>query len=486
MSKSDGSIPLNKNIKEPSFLCNKPKDGCGIVGVISKASVAYDIKYSLRVLQHRGQESAGIAVFNKGIKCCKGMGLVYEAISNEQMVTLKGNVGIGHVRYSTTGSSTFENSQPVVVKTDVGEIALAHNGEIVNADALRKGLQKKGWAFATTTDSEIIIRLLANEISTTGDVIKAIKSLMSKLVGSYSLVVLIGDRLIAVRDPFAFKPLCIGKFKNGYMVSSESVVFDTLGGSFMRDLKPGEIVELMGDSIRPTMTSSPKNHAHCMFEWVYFARPDSVIEGRLVYDVRREIGKTLAKEHPVEADVVIPVPDSGRAHALGYYEGSGIPYGEGLMKNRYIERTFIMPQQEDRETSVVLKLNPIKSVVDNKRVVLADDSIVRGTTMRKIVQLLRNAGAKEVHVRIGSPPIRAPCYFGIDMKTRDQFAATDRTVDQIAELITADTLGYISLEGLIKAIGCPSKDLCMGCLTGEYPIRIPGEKVRFQKQIDVF
>jgi amidophosphoribosyltransferase len=483
MSAMDGNFSLSQNVEKPAFLDNKPKDGCGIVGVISKESVAYDIRYSLRILQHRGQESAGIAVFNKGIECHKGMGLVYEAMSNEQMGTLKGNVGIGHVRYSTAGSSTFENSQPVVVKTDVGEIALAHNGEIVNADTLRKGLQKKGWAFATTTDSEIIIRLLANEISTTRDVIKAIKSLMGKLVGSYSLVVLIEDRLIAVRDPFAFKPLCIGKFKNGYMVSSESVVFDTLGGTFMRDLKP---VELMGDSIRPTMTSSPKNLAHCMFEWVYFARPDSVIEGRLVYDVRREIGKTLAKEHPVEADVVIPVPDSGRAHALGYYEGSGIPYGEGLMKNRYIERTFIMPQQEDREMSVILKLNPIRPVVDNKRVVLADDSIVRGTTMRKIVQLLRNAGAKEVHVRIGSPPIRAPCYFGIDMKTRDQFAATDRTVEQIAELITADTLGYISLEGLIKAIGRPSKDLCLGCLTGEYPIRIPGEKVRFQKQIDVF
>jgi len=270
------------------------------------------------------------------------------------------------------------------------------------------------------------------------------------------------------------------------MVASESVVFDTLGGSFIRDLKPGEIVELMDDSIRSTTAFSPKNHAHCMFEWVYFARPDSVLEGRLVYDVRREIGKTLAKEHPVEADVVVPVPDSGRAHALGYCEASGIPYGEGLMKNRYIERTFIMPQQEDREMSVVLKLNPIQPVVDGKRVVLADDSIVRGTTMRKIVQLLRHAGAKEVHVRIGSPPIRAPCYFGIDMKTRDQFAATNRTVEQIAELITADTLGYISLEGLIKAIGRPSKDLCLGCLTGEYPIRIPGEKVRFQKHIDVF
>lgn len=486
MSQANGNFSSSRNVIESTFLDNKPKDGCGIVGIIAKTPVAYDIRYSLRVLQHRGQESAGIAVFNKGIKCHKGMGLVYEAVSKEQMSALEGNVGIGHVRYSTTGGSTLENSQPVVVKTEVGEIALAHNGDIINADALRKDLQKKGWAFITTTDSEIIIRLLANEISATGSIIKAIKNLMRKIIGSYSLTLLIEGRLIAVRDPLAFRPLCIGKFQNGYMVASESVVFDTLGGAFMRDLKPGEIVELMDDSIESTTTFTPKNHAHCMFEWVYFSRPDSVLDGRLVYDVRRKIGKTLAKEHPVDADVVVPVPDSGRAHALGFCEVSGIPYGEGLMKNRYIERTFIMPQQEDREMSVVLKLNPIQTVVNNKRVVLADDSIVRGTTMRKIVQLLRHAGAKEVHVRIGSPPIRAPCYFGIDMKTRDQFAATDRTVEQIAELITADTLGYISLEGLIKAIGFPPNDLCLGCLTGEYPLKIPGEKVRFQKQIDVF
>lgn len=486
MSKSDKNSSISQYIKEPTFSGDKPKDECGIVGIISKTPVAYDIRYGLRVIQHRGQESADIAVFDERIKCYKGMGLMYEAVSKEQMETLTGNVGIGHVRYSTTGSSTLENAQPVVVKTEVGEIALAHNGDIVNADALRRSLQKKGWAFVTTTDSEIIIRLLANEISATGDIIKAIKSLMNKLVGSYSIAVLIEDRLIAFRDPLAFRPLCIGKFQKGYMVASESVVFDTLSGSFMRDLKPGEIVELMVDSIKSTIVSSPKNHAHCMFEWVYFARPDSVLEGRLVYDVRREIGKRLAKEHPVDADVVVPVPDSGRAHALGYCKVSGIPYGEGLMKNKYIERTFIIPQQEDRETSVVLKLNPIKPVIDKKRVVLADDSIVRGTTMRKIVQLLRHAGAEEVHVRIGSPPIRAPCYFGIDMKTRDQFAATNRTVEQIAELITADTLGYISLDGLIKAIGCPSKDLCLGCLTEEYPMKIPGEKIRFQKQIDVF
>jgi len=440
----------------------------------------------LRVLQHRGQESAGIAVYNNGIKVLKGMGLAHQALRPDEVRNLKGDIGIGHVRYSTVGSSNLDNAQPVVMSTNYGDIALAHNGEIINADHLRDELKKKGWAFATTSDSEIIIRLLANDISNTGDPVRSIKNVMALLNGSYSMTLMVDNRVFAIRDPFGIRPLCIGRTKEGYAAASESVVFDTLGGEFMRDVEPGELVELLPGEAKSIKTGLAKGRAHCMFEWVYIARADSSLDGRLVYDVRRKIGQRLAIEQPVEADVIVPVPDSGRSHSMGYAEQIGIPYSEGLMKNRYVERTFIMPEQNDRSTGVMLKLNPLKSVIKDKRIVLVDDSIVRGTTMRQIVQLVRNAGAKEVHVRVGSPPIRAPCYFGIDMKTRDQFAATGRSVDEIAKMLTADSLGYLSIEGLVDAIGLNANDLCLGCLNGEYPIPVEGEKVRFQKKLDSF
>jgi amidophosphoribosyltransferase len=309
---------------------------------------------------------------------------------------------------------------------------------------------------------------------------------MGILQGSYSMTVMIDNRVFAIRDPLGIRPLCIGRTKGGYAAASESVVFDTLGGEFMRDVDPGEIVELLPGEVRSTKTGLSKGKAHCMFEWVYLARADSSIEGQLVYEVRQRIGQRLAIESPANADVVIPIPDSGRSHAIGYSEESGIRYSEGLMKNRYVERTFIMPEQSERTTSVMLKLNPLKSVIKDKRVVLVDDSIVRGTTIRQIVQLVRNAGAKEVHVRIGSPPIRAPCYFGIDMKTREQFAATGRTIEEIGKMITADSIGYISVEGLVEAISLPAGDLCLGCLTEEYPLPVPGERVRYQKKLDMF
>ena len=442
-----------------------------------------DIFYALRVLQHRGQESAGIAVYNNGIKVIKGMGLAHQALKPEDVRNLKGDRGIGHVRYSTYGSSTIENAQPIVVSTNYGDIALCHNGEIVNADKIMDELKKKGWAFITSSDSEIAVRLLANDIANTGDPVKSLKNLMSLLQGSFSMTLMIDNRVFAIRDPLGIRPLCIGRTKVGYAAASESVVFDTLGGEFIRDVEPGEIIELLPGEARSTKTGLAKGRAHCMFEWVYIARADSTIEGKLVYEVRRRIGQKLAKEHPVDADVVVPIPDSGRSHAIGFSEVSGIPYSEGLMKNRYVERTFIMPEQSERTTSVMLKLNPLKSVIKDKRIVLVDDSIVRGTTIRQIVQLVRNAGAKEVHVRIGSPPIRAPCYFGIDMKTREQFAATGRTVEEIGKMITADSLGYISVDGLVEAIGLASGDLCLACLTEEYPIAVPGEKVRYQKKL---
>jgi amidophosphoribosyltransferase len=464
----------------------KPRDKCGVIGAVGNSPVATDIYYALRIVQHRGQESAGIAVFDGEIKVKKGMGLAHEVFSKEDLQDLGGNSGMGHVRYSTTGSSAIENAQPISCTTEYGGIALAHNGDIVNSEALRKELQKRGWAFMTSSDSEVIVRLLANEISSTGDVIRALREFTKKLVGAYSLVIMIGDRVFGMRDPLAVRPLCIGRGNGLRMIASESVVFDTLGMRFLRDIKPGEIVELTREGFESWRLPHPTHTAHCMFEWLYFARPDSFLDGRLVYDARVKVGETLAKEHPVKADIVMPVPESGRAQAQGYSRASGLPLVEGLIKNRYIERTFIMPDQSEREIGVLLKLNPVRSAIKGKRVVLVDDSIVRGTTIRKIVQIIREAGAKEIHLRIGCPPIKAPCYLGIDMKTRDQFIANKKTVPEITKYITADTLGYISFEGMIRSLKQAREDLCLGCLTGEYPVKIPGERFRLEKPLEEF
>ncbi len=469
-----------------SIESDHPQEECGVFAIASLRNVSIDIFYALRVLQHRGQESAGIAVHGSGIKAIKGMGLAHQALKPEDIQGLKGELGIGHVRYSTFGTSNIDNAQPIVVSTNYGDIALAHNGELVNASKIMEELKKKGWAFITSSDSEIAVRLLANDIANTGDPVKSLKNLMSMLQGSYSMTIMVDSRVFAIRDPLGIRPLCVGKTKYGTAAASESVVFDTLGGEFVRDVEPGEVIELLPSEFKSVKTGLSKGKAHCMFEWVYLARADSNIDGRLVYEVRRKIGQRLAQEQPVDADVVVPIPDSGRSHAIGYSEESGIRYSEGLMKNRYVERTFIMPEQSERTTNVMLKLNPLKSILKDQRVILVDDSIVRGTTIRQIVQLVRNAGAKEVHVRVGSPPIRAPCYFGIDMKTREQFAATGRTIEQIGKMITADSMGYLSVEGLIDSIGHPQGNLCLGCLTEEYPLQVPGEKVRFQKKLDSF
>jgi len=465
----------------------RPNEKCGIIGVASDGAAAPEIYYGLRILQHRGQESAGMSVAEgKTTHSKRGMGLVHEVFSTESLATLPGSAGIGHVRYSTTGSSVIENAQPISCLSIVGDIALAHNGDIVNADAVREDLMRRGWGFVTTSDSEVIVRLLANEIAGTGDVRRALREFTKRLVGAYSLTLLIGDTVYAIRDPLGIRPLCIGRRDGSTMVASESVVFDTLGYKLVRDLRPGEIVELRPDGFESYRIPHPVRPAHCMFEWVYFARPDSVLDGRLVYDARVKIGRQLAKDHPADADIVVPVPESGRAQAQGFAEESGLPVVEGLIKNRYIERTFIMPEQADREIGVLLKLNPIKSAVKGKRVILIDDSIVRGTTIRKIVQILREAGARQIHVRIGCPPIRSPCYLGIDMKTRDQFIANGRSVEEIRDFITADSLGYLSMPGLINALGHSRADLCLGCLTGEYPVPVPGEKFRGIEKLETF
>lgn len=464
----------------------KRNEYCGVCAFKGPANVSLFLYYSLRALQHRGQESAGIGVFSNKIIVTRGMGLVHEIFNVDTLKKLESNVGIGHVRYSTAGSSTINNAQPLLIHGSIGDLALGHNGEIANAQELKEFLESQGISFSTESDSEVILRLLSYNISKVGNIVEGIKKTMSMLIGSYSLVLMVNERVFAIRDPLAIRPLILGKIDKTYGVASESVAFDSLNGEIIRDMKPGEILELTDNGPVSYYYQENTHTAHCMFEYVYFARADSVIDGRSVYEVRKNLGRILARESPVEADIVVPVPDSGRTHALGYSEESGIPFVEGLMKNRYVDRTFIIPDQMGRIQEIQLKLNPVKEIIKGKRIVLVDDSIVRGNTMKKIVSLLKKTGAKEVHVRIGSPPIVAPCYLGIDMKTRSEFIATGKTIDEIRKLINADSLAYISIDGLIKAIGFPKEDMCLGCLTGIYPVRIKGEKYREQKSLDLF
>ncbi len=467
----------------------KGNEKCGVAGVRTKEnnSPLY-LYYILRSLQHRGQESVGIAVFSEKIQIIKGMGLVHEILNPETLKKVKSNSGIGHVRYSTAGGSTISNAQPLFAHTNIGDIAIAHNGEITNAQELREMLESNGVSFNSDSDTEVILRLLSYNILKSHNLIDAIKRTMNSLIGSYSLGLMINNRIFAIRDPLGIRPLILGTFPDGIGFASESVAFDVLGGKVIRDVRPGEIVEILNSMDLATYKFGPqeKHPAHCMFEYVYFARADSIIDERSVYSVRFKLGEILAEESPVDADVVVPVPDSGRTHALGFSHRSGIPFEEGLMKNRYVERTFIMPDQSGRVQEIMLKLNPVKHVINGKRVILVDDSIVRGNTMKKIVSLLRDSGAREIHVRIGSPPIIAPCYLGVDMKTRDQFIAAGKNVEEIRKIINADSLAYISLNGLIRAIGFDEDDLCLGCLTEIYPVKIKNEKFRGQKNIESF
>ena len=456
-----------------------PEHSCGVVGVASDCDVVYMLHRALNVIQHRGQESAGISVYNDGVmKTVKNDGLVSEALTAASLAGVSGNVGIGHVRYSTVGSKGVLNAQPFTVDFTGGTIAIAHNGDLTNQKELRAHYLEKGWSFLSDSDSEIIIRILATRMSKGEDPVTAIRSTMSRIDGAYSLAILINDIIYAVRDPYGFRPLCIGKVSGGYMLVSESAAIDSVGGTFVRDVEAGEIVKITKDYIESYPIEKPIQKAHCMFEWIYFARPDSVMDGREVYDVRKQVGIILAKESPVKADLVMPVPDSGRAHALGYSIGSGIQYEEGFMKNRFVGRTFILPDQKQRENAVSMKMNAIKSTVNGKSIIIVDDSIVRGTTLKKLINNLRAAGAREVHVRIGSPPIIAPCYYGVDMKSRDQFIATKYDTEEIRKIIGADSLAYISIDGMVKALGFPAKDLCLACVNGLYPTKIEGEKLR--------
>ncbi|VVB53392.1 Glutamine--fructose-6-phosphate aminotransferase [isomerizing] [uncultured archaeon] len=451
---------------------------CGIVGVSFKeeTSAALSIYYALFALQHRGQESAGITVHDGSqVRTLKGMGLVPDVFNKADIQKLKGHVGIGHVRYSTTGSSKIENCQPLLVSFKSGTIAIAHNGNLVNSKELRTELEKEGRIFLSESDTEVIAHLLVKELMHS-ELKDAVKDVIKKLVGSYSLAILIDKTVIVIRDPLGIKPLCFGSLDNGYVVASESVAIDILNGQLIRDVAPGEMLVFNNGTYESHQLVKSKNTAHCVFEYIYFARPDSVIDGRLVYNVRMRIGEMLFKEHPAIADIVSPVPDSGITYAIGFSKKSGIDYMEGLMKNRYIGRTFIMPGQDMRETAVRLKLNTIKPNIESKSIVLIDDSIVRGTTSRRIIDMIRKSGTREIHMRVASPPIISPCYLGIDMATREELIAAHKTVKGVEALINADSLGYLSIDGLVESIGIPVDDLCLGCLSGIYPVEIPGEK----------
>ena len=472
------------DINDSYYAEDELHEECGVFGVydFDGNDVASTIYYGLFALQHRGQESCGIAVSDtegpKGkVLSYKDMGLVNEVFNPEKLEKLNGNIGVGHVRYSTAGSSIRENAQPLVLNYVKGTLGMAHNGNLLNAVELREELSYTGAIFQTTIDSEVIAYLIARERLNVPTVEDAVLNAMKKIKGAYSLIVMSPRKLIGARDPFGFKPLCIGKRDNAYFLSSETCALDTVGAEFVRDVEPGEVVTITKDGIKSDKTLCQKNTARCIFEYIYFARPDSKIDGMGVYESRINAGKILAKTHPVEADLVVGVPESGNPAALGFAMESGIPYGNAFIKNNYVGRTFIKPKQAQRESSVKVKLNVLKEAVAGKRVVMIDDSIVRGTTSARIVNLLKAAGAKEVHVRISSPPFLHPCYFGTDIPSEDQLIASGHSVDEICKLIGADSLGYLEVDKLSEMI-CGGTGFCDECFTGNYPIEPPEIDIR--------
>ena len=471
---------------------------CGVFGMydFDGDDVASSIYYGLFALQHRGQESCGIAVSDtngpKGkVISYKGMGLVNEVFTPDQLEELKGDIGVGHVRYSTAGSSTRENAQPLVLNYVKGTLALAHNGNLINANELRHDLEYTGAIFQTTIDSEVIAYHIARERLKSATAEEAVRRACEKLKGAYALVVSSPRKLIAARDPFGFKPLCIGKRDNAYIVTSETCALDTIGAEFgdnwSLSATPGvTITKDKGIESDMTMALPKEKEARCIFEYIYFARPDSHIDGKSVYASRIQAGRFLAQDSPVDADLVTGVPESGNAAALGYSLESGIPYGTAFVKNGYVGRTFIKPKQSSRESSVQVKLNVLREAVAGKRVIMIDDSIVRGTTSDRIVRMLRDAGATEVHVRISSPPFLWPCYFGTDIPAREQLIAYNRSIEDIRKIIGADSLGYLGIDRLSEMVeGLP---ICKGCFTGQYPMEPPKEDIRgeyYDKEIDL-
>ena len=450
-----------------------PVDECGVFGIYGNPDAARITYHALIALQHRGQESAGIVTSDgKDLKSHKGMGLVSDVFSNPSSIErLPGHMAIGHVRYSTTGSSNLGNAQPILVNSRKGGLALAHNGNLVDADPIRADLEDEGAIFSTTVDTEVLAHLIVRAKKETLE--ESVAHALNQVHGGYALLILSATKLIAIRDPHGIRPLQLGRLGGAWVVASESCAFDTIGADFVREIAPGEMVSINGDgtlrsrqALKPAGTSRP-----CMFEFIYFARPDSQLEGVNMHAVRKEMGRQLAREAPAEADIVIGVPDSSVSAATGYAEASGIPYEVGLIKNRYIARTFILPSQTRREAALKLKLNPLRKVIEGKRVVLVDDSIVRGTTSKHLVALLREAGAREVHMRISSPPYRNACHYGIDTSQVAALVATGRDVEAIRDHIGADSLYYLSTEGMVKAVGV-GQGFCLACFDANYPVPV--------------
>ncbi|MDY6795213.1 MAG: amidophosphoribosyltransferase [Actinomycetota bacterium] len=448
-------------------------ESCGVFGIYVRDDDVCKLSYyALYALQHRGQESAGIAVSDgKESLLLKDMGMVSQVFSERDLLNLKGHLALGHVRYSTTGSTSWENSQPIQVPRKGGSVFVAHNGNLINTNALRDGMKAEGIRFRTSSDTEVVAMLLAH--SGALDIADAVKEVMPRLTGAYALGVMTEDKVIGVRDPFGIRPLCVGKYGDGYAIASESCGLDIIGAEYLREIEPGEMAVLDEDGLRFERVMEARKPSLCIFEFIYFARPDSVMHDTYLYHARKHMGMSLADEAPVEADVVMPIPDTGVPAAIGYSQVSGVTFGEGLIKNRYVGRTFIQPTQAIRQLGVRLKLNPLVRDIEGKRLVVVDDSIVRGNTTKEIVKMLKDAGAREVHMRISSPPDRYPCFYGIDTAIRKQLIASTMSVEEIRRFIGADTLHYLSKENLVRATRRQREDFCLACFDGDYPIPVP-------------
>jgi len=463
-----------------SLSTDRQEEACGVFGVYAPGEDVGRVTYfGLYALQHRGQESAGIAVTGEdGILVIKDMGLVSQVFNENSLSTLQGESAIGHVRYSTTGSTFWENAQPLYDTNTRGPLALAHNGNLVNTEQLREWMIERGTVFTSTSDTEVIISMLRHSSADT--TLEAISEVFPRLKGAYSLVLLTEEGIFGVRDPHGIRPLCIGKRGDAFFLASETAALDVVGAKYVREVEPGEAVMINEKGLTSRCFTDTQREALCIFEFIYFARPDSILYDLVLYNARKRMGMWLAEEAPVEADIVIPVPDSGIPAAIGFAEHSGIPFGEGLIKNRYIGRTFIQPTQSIRQLGVRLKLNPLTSAIENKRLVVVDDSIVRGTTSRKIVELLREAGAAEIHMRVSSPPIKCPCFYGIDTANKSELIASRMEVPQIGEFLNADSIHYLSLDKLVLSCGGKRSRFCTACFEGDYMIDVPDD-IRMSK-----
>ena len=456
---------------------DKFKDECGVFGIHGNGEAANLTYLGLYALQHRGQESVGIATTDGSrLRLHKAMGYVND-VQESDLIKLAGTSAVGHVRYSTAGESGLKNAQPILIECAHGEIAVCHNGNLVNALELREQLVKQGSIFQTTSDTEVLLHLYARSKADTIE--QALMESVAQVRGAFSLVMLTKDRMIAVRDPHGFRPLALGALGDSYIACSETCALDLIGATYLRDVEPGEMVVAGPNGLRSYRPFQPAPSSHCIFEHVYFARPDSYVFGQSVNEVRTEQGRRLAKEQPVDADVVVPIPDSGVCAATGYAEAAHIPLRMGLIRNHYVGRTFIQPQQSIRHFNVKVKLNPVRSILEGRRVILVDDSIVRGTTSRKIVKMVRAAGAKEVHMRISCPPTVSPCFYGVDTPRRSELIAATHTIEEIRKYIEADSLGYLSLDGLLGSVGERRNAYCTSCYTGEYPVAFPQDEASY-------